>query len=97
MPTTRTRRSRFGRLLPEHVAWAHSDDARRFFTQTEDYEPYYAGKIQRLPGVGLSWPPLRKVWLDPVEPAYPPYGGQWPRAVEFVNALHEEYLTGNKR
>jgi hypothetical protein len=104
MPTTRTRRARPTRLLPEHAAWAHSDDAARFFENVASYPTYYDGEIQSLPGVRPWWPELRRVWHSRNVDFNPPNDGRlhydldsWAKAREFVMALYEEYKTSPKR
>ena len=65
MPTKRTRTPRLSRLGPEAIAWAASDDAKRFFES--DIYPYHDGAIQNLPGVKPWWNSLRLVWRSKVE------------------------------
>lgn len=97
MPTTRTRRARPSRLLPEHIEWAHSDEAVKFFAAPLAHGRY-GDSIHKLPGVRPWWPYLGEAWLYEHRPAgHAPYGGEWGKAREFVLALHEEFQKGAKR
>jgi hypothetical protein len=102
MPTKRTRTARVGRLLPEHIAWAAGQDADKLFTDPRCYGRSGRGsygEVDRLPGVRPWWPPLALAWHYEQPPEhFGPHGGDWPKAREFVGALHDEYLaTRSKR
>lgn len=105
MPTKRTRRARVGRLSAEASAWAHSDDAGRFFTDPAAYlrpgESSYATAVQRLPEVRPWWQPLTGYWTAhkagaPLPAQHSSQAAMAEAALAFVLELHAEYLAARE-
>jgi hypothetical protein len=99
MPTKRTRRARTSTLLPEHLAWAQSEDAEAFFDRTGSYDLY--GAVSKLPGVRPWWESLKIVWRrrdagPPADTAGTVAHTSWPEALAFLKALHGEYVETHR-
>jgi len=94
MPTTRTRKARTSKLSAEAAAWVELPDAVEFFERTDHYARR-SGRhdVEHLPGVRPWWNPLAWVWLHHTTGIEIPHARNYPETLEFVQALHAQYLA----